>query len=198
MTVRPREIALSLTLAITLLPGCSSLFGGGSSALRIESRQAVVEPQPVTAVYRAIDPNTADIFISDFPPDLIADRLAQGDNGPPGTVTHFRLFIEPNAGDTPIDFGATSSSIRHIVFTGSSYGVYGGGGFLLPSDSIGDTSFTGRIRNGTLKLVGARPGFADRLGLAEISGRVSVTRDDALAETLSARITALNAAAAAR
>lgn len=182
-------IAALSTLALAL-PACS-MFGGGGSSLRIESDEAVIQPAIATAIYRAVDSNTADIFLSDFPPDVLAERLSMGASGPPGTFTHIHLFVEPKAGQTPIDFTATSATARYIVFTGSSFGIYGGGGFLLPSDDVGDSTFSGRIEEGTLKLIHAEPGFADRLGLCQISGRVTVKRDDAEAERLSVLLSQL-------
>lgn len=191
MELTTRMTALTVaSAALAALPACS-MFGGGGSALTIASDTAVIKPVAATAVYRAVDENTADIFLSDFAPDVLAERLAMGADGPPGTFTHIHLFVEPKAGQTPIDFTATSATVRHVVFTGSSLGIYGGGGFLLPSDDVGDTTLSGRIEQGTLKLLHAEPGFADRLGLAEISGRVSASRNDDEAQRLSSLLSRL-------
>jgi hypothetical protein len=190
MATHSRALAAVLCAVAFVLPACT-MFGGGGSSLTIASDAAVIRPVAATAVYRSVDANTADIFLSDFAPDSLAERLSMGASGPPGTVTHIHLFVEPKAGQTPIDFTATSATVRHIVFTGTSFGIYGGGGFLLPSDDVGDASFSGRIKQGTLKLIHAEPGFADRLGLCEISGRVTVKRDDAQAERLSVLLSQL-------
>ena len=175
--------ALAATLAST---ACS---GGGR--LRVESRDAVIEPALATAVYKSSDPNTADIFLSDFEPEVLEERLALGAEGPPGNLVHIHLFIDPRAGRTPIDFTATSATVRHVVFSGAAIGVYGGGGFLLPRGGIGGPSLTGRIENASLKLVSADPGFADRLGLAELSGRVAATRDEEFSARISTALTRL-------
>lgn len=184
-------VILGASLAATL-GGCAAAgLGGATTALRIESRErdTWMAPQYRTAVYRAVDENTADIFLSDVPEDALVARLrAPNDEGTPATVTHIRLFLNPKAGKTPIDFTASNATITHVVMSGSAIGVYGGGGFLLPSSDIGSSEFGGRIRNASLRLLQSDDGFADLLGLAEMSGNVRARRDDTFADTISARL----------
>lgn len=168
------------------MPGC-----GSGSALTLTSSSAEVQPDFQTAVYRFIDPNTADVFLSDFPREAIVERLAQGVDGPPGHLIHVHLFLSPKAGKTPIDFTASNCAITYAVFSGTSIGLYGGGGFVLPSSSVGDSTLSGRIRGATLGLMEAKPGFADRLGRSTLDGSISAQRDDALAQQISARLTRL-------
>lgn len=172
---KPHLCASWLIASSALLSGGC---GGGPTHLRIESDHAVIEPLSTTAIYVSVDTNTADIYLSDLDPDVLAERLRRGTSGVPFSLLHVHLFIHPKAGRTPIDFSATSASVRHIVFTGESMGVYGGGGFLLPSDDIGDAEFSGRIKEASLKMIQSTPGFEDRLGLATLSGRISALRDD--------------------
>lgn len=176
-------------------PGGWSMIGGGATSLRIESkdRDAWMAPAYATGVYRAIDENTADFYLSDLPEDQIVDRLRTGNAAGAGAVvTHLRLFLAPKAGKTPIDFTASNCTITHVVLTGDgSVGVYGGGGFLLPDGAIGAGELSGRIKGASLKLLRRDDGFADLLGLAELSGRVRARRDDTLADTIAARLTLL-------
>jgi hypothetical protein len=174
-------------LAALLLPACTS----GPSSLRIESARGVVEPDLRTAVYRFRDANTADLYLSDLPPDILIDRLASRAAGEPGTLVHCHIFLNPKAGRTPIDYTASNCTLTCAIFTGSSLGVYGGGGFLLPADSLGDATLAGTIRDATLRLVEHDPGFADRLGSARLAGRIAAERDDQLADAISARLTRL-------
>lgn len=169
--------------------GCAPASSGGATALRIESRDrdTWMAPNYVTAVYRAIDENTADIFFSDIAEERLLERLRAG-SGEAGTITHVRLFLAPKAGKTPIDFTASNTTIMHVVLAERSMGVYGGGGFLLPDSEIGSAVFGGRIRNASLRLLRSDEGFADLLGLAELSGRIAARRDDTLADTISARL----------
>ena len=173
--------------------GCGTSSSGGATALRINSqdRNTWMAPDYVTAIYRAIDENTADIFLSDIAEDEILERLRQGPgnaNSQVGTVTHLRLFLFPEAGKTPIDFTASNVTITHVVFAQGTMGVYGGGGFLLPSDAVGSPVFTGRMHDASLRLLRSDEGFADLLGLAEMSGTVAARRDDTLADSISARM----------
>lgn len=181
-------IGAAAALAIT--GGCAGAGSGSTSALRIDSRDqdTWMAPAYQTAVYRAIDENTADIFLSDVAETEIVDRMRQGAEGPPATITHVRLFLAPKAGKTPIDFTASNTTITHVVLSGQSMGVYGGGGFLLPEDTVGAELFSGRIRDASLRMLRCDDGFADMLGLAEMSGRVSARRDDTLADTISSRL----------
>ncbi len=174
-----------LLIPLLALAGCS-----GSTSLSIRSDQAVIQPVVRTAVYRFVDPNTADVYLSDFSPDAIVDRLA-GVEGEPGTVVHLHVFLAPKAGKTPIDFTASNATITCAVMSGQSMGVYGGGGFVLPSSSLGDSSLDARMRQATVRLVEPRDGFSDRLGNAWLEGDFSAQRDDELAGRISAELTRL-------
>lgn len=183
-------------VACVWLGGCAPMSSGGVTALRIDSRDrdTWMAPDYVTAVYRAIDENTADIFLSDIPEDQILERmrigtnLAAGSDSESGTITHLRLFLTPLAGKTPIDFTASNTTITHVVLAQGTMGVYGGGGFLLPDDAVGSPVFGGRIREASLRLLRSDEGFVDLLGLAVVSGRVVARRDDTLADSISARM----------
>lgn len=185
--MRLNVIQHAAILSAFALAGCSS----GPSSLRIESSRGVIEPALQTAVYRFTDSNTADLYLSDFTPDVLVDRLAAGPAGDPGTILHLHVFLAPKAGRTPIDFTASNCTLTYAVFTGSSVGFYGGGGFMLPSDTLGDTSLSGRLRRATVRLVENQPGFTDRLGSAEVGGDIAAQRDDAFATQISAGLTRL-------
>jgi hypothetical protein len=180
-----RLTPIIIGIASLALSGCS-----GSSTLTIQSEQASIQPSLQTAVYRFTDQNTADVFLSDFSPDAIVDRLA-GAPGAPGTVLHVHVFLAPKAGKTPIDFTASNAAITYVVFAGESMGVYGGGGFVLPSSRLGDAELEARMRRATLRLVEHGAGFADLLGNAEVSGDIAARRDDALAGRISDELTRL-------
>lgn len=174
-----------LFISLLTIAGCSS-----SVSLGIRSDTAVIQPVVQTAVYRFIDQNTADVYLSDFPPDSIVDRLANVE-GAPGTVVHLHVFLAPQAGKTPIDFTASNAAFTCIVMSGSSMGVYGGGGFVLPSSQLGDALLDARVRQATVRLVEGRNGFADRLGNAWVEGNIEARRDDELAGNISAELTRL-------
>jgi len=155
-----------------------------------------LEPAWRTGVFRMRDRNTVDIYLSDLPSDSVSTRLAQaieGEPGPPGTVMVINMFLDPEAGRTPIDFTASNTSVTAVILTGDSWGAYGGGGFLLPSAFSSDRSFEGTIKRASLRLIRSQPGFEDRLGVAELSGTVSAQRDDRAANEIAARLMLLNA-----
>lgn len=187
----PKSPTIRVLFLIVLCTGSLGVPGCGSVSLKIESASGLVEPQIRTAVYRPLNDSAADIYLSDVPESSILQRLESGVPGSPAHVVHMHVFLEPKAGRTPIDFTASNATITYMVLTGSSRGVYGGGGFLLPADDIGDREYAGRIRQATLRLIESDPGFADRLGLPELQGRVVARRDDELAASISTRMTRL-------
>lgn len=196
---KPRRTALAplapLSLfTVSVLSGCTFL-GGGDTALTFDARttNSILQPAYTTAVYRAIDENTLDVYLTDLP----TDRLVEAAEGrlssplPPGNITRVHLFLNPRAGYTPIDYTAANASITHIVVSGEIYGVYTGAGFVLPSTTPGDSTFSGKTSGANLRLVSTTPGFEDRLGPSELTGRITAQRDDAKADTLGALVSAM-------
>lgn len=179
--------------AIALLPGviasggCTVIGGApGSSSLSITSRtgELALKPDLQTNVYRAIDENTADIYLSDLPEDQLLARLSGEAPDLSGVLVHIHMFIMPRAGQTPIDYTASNVSITQLVMAGPSVGVYGGGGFMLPSGKPGNKRFGGTMRGTTLRLIRKDPGFEDLLGTCEVEGRVGAERDEQTARRI--------------
>lgn len=198
-----RAARAALISGITLLvPGCAG-FGfdfGGPSSLEISSGRTggLLSPSFVTAVYASPDENTADIYISDLPlAALTAPDTVPLDNAS-GVIVHVHYFLTPVAGRTPIAFDASNVAVRLFVLTPASdpdepptIGVYGGGGFLLPSDEPDGDSISGRIKRATLRLIAAAPGFEDRLATAIVDGAVRASRDEPSARAISETIAAM-------
>jgi len=186
-----RLAAIAIASLPLLLSACA-----GRPTVRLEGIESerTLAPRYVTAVYRAVDENTADIFLSDLPAEQIEGRLtnaASGYGGSPGVVIHIHMFLMPVAGRTPIEFTASNVSLTSIVMTGEAVGVYGGGGVCLPSTRVGASPFKATLRDATLRLVESDPGFDDRLGATEASGFVWARRDDHLATRIGERMALL-------
>lgn len=181
-------IVIACALAVA---GCGgvSFVGGGSVELRSFERGSYISPRWQTAVYTSNDPNDASIYLSDIPLDSLRNGAPDALDNVSGNILHIRMFLQPKAGRTPIDFQASNVTIRHIVIAPGTLGVYGGGGFLLPSGKPGDSTFGGTVRRATLRLTDAAPGFADRLGSSEMSGRVSARLDSDASEAIARAIT---------
>lgn len=206
-TARARRAArVALISGIALLvsggAGCAG-FGfdfGGPSSLEISSGRTggLLSPSFVTAVYASPDENTADIYISDLPlAALTAPDTAPLDNAS-GVIVHVHYFLTPVAGRTPIAFDASNVGVRLFVLTPASdpdepptIGVYGGGGFLLPSDDPDGDATSGRIKRATLRLIAAAPGFEDRLATAIVDGAIRASRDEPSARAISETIAAM-------
>lgn len=179
-------LLILLSAALTCTGGCSLFrgsFGSGGTA-RLESVQtsAKLEARLSTAAYVEADEYAADIYLTDLSP---ADLLPEADlKGTWGQFIHVHLFIEPNAGDTPISRDACTAIVRHFVISDGQIGLYGGGGFMQPSGKPGDSSMSGSLADATMKPITHTPGFVDRLGSSVFSGSVGGKRDPAEAERL--------------
>jgi len=192
-----RFLSLVLMLFLAGLPACSRITRPGGD-LEIHSLQspATLTPAIRTACYRRIDSGSADLYFSDLP----ESRLADADDdlaGASGSILQIHLFLEPSAGNTPIDDTACNAIVRHVVLaqgaatTGAAaevVGVYGGGGFFYPSGSVGDEVFGGSIRDGTHRLTASTPGFKDLLGPASLEGKLVAARDDDLALAIQSQL----------
>lgn len=169
----------ALATALPLIGGCSLFrgsFGSGGTA-RLESVQtpAKLEANLPTSAYFEAGEYAADIYMTDLSP---GDLLPQADlKGTWGQFIHVHLFIEPNAGDTPISRDACTTIVRHLVISDGQIGLYGGGGFMQPGGKPGDSSLGGSLADATMKPITHTSGFVDRLGSSVFSGSVGGRRD---------------------
>lgn len=173
-----------------LAPGCGTSAVDRVTLVSTSSR-AELPARPSTRVYGALDRNTADFYLTDLPESASAPGADL--RSYTGHLIHVHLFIAPKAGSTPIAPGASTVTVRHIVLAGGEMGMYAGGGFMTPSDTIGSAESGGRISGATLRLAGATPGFVDRLGPSEMAAAFSATRDEARARAWSAAFSAATA-----
>lgn len=207
-----RSLALLCAAALPLgaaLSGCSadgglSLgamgSGPGSFSIVSASRSTRLDAAFTTAVYSYTDENTADLYLTDLDSTQIQAILAGQDRSevaPEGAqLLHIHLFLTPRAGRTPIDFTASNTTLTHIVLAGDAVGIYGGGGFLLPSRVFtrepGADRFGGQIRDATLRFLTGTPGFEDRISTATVDGSTSARLDPAGARQLAALAEALS------
>ena len=117
-------------------------------------------------IYAFIDSNTSRVM------------LVEGDLDDPRQVAHIQMHWSPRAGRTPTDRTSTNTTIRYVIFSERAAGIYSGAGFLFPQNNPGGRQFRGQLRNTSVRLIDGSDDFVDRLGLAEVSGRFSVRRDD--------------------
>ncbi|MFO0785182.1 MAG: hypothetical protein U0573_02440 [Phycisphaerales bacterium] len=168
-----------------LCPSCG-VFSGGltrGTALSSVEQGTFLNVTPRYQAYYSSDVNTADFFLSDLPPETFADGadLTQFS----GSLIHVHMFLAPKAGSTPIEFTASSATVRQLVLAEGQMGMYSGGGFLLPSGTAGDSSFGGTLRGASMRLTARTPGFVDRLGSSQFASGLSVPKDVSRAKRMS-------------
>ncbi len=132
------------------------------------------------------DASTADLYFTDLSDESLSLGAELADVS--GTIVHIHLFAIPKAGKTPIDRTASTATVRTLVVAQGHIGVYGGGGFMMPSGKPGGRSFGGSIAAASIRLTGTTPGFEDRIGAGEFSASVAAPLDDATARRVAARL----------
>jgi len=182
-----------LTLAASILAAALAPASGCSrsvsapSGIRLDGIESSVglRPRLPTKAYINEDNASADIYLTDLAEDALLPRAPL--DGVSGTIVHIHLFALPKAGKTPIDETASTAAIRTLVVSKGHLGVYGGGGFMLPSERPGARAIGGSIRSASVRLTGSTPGFDDRIGAAQFSASVSAPRDETRARVIAAR-----------
>lgn len=167
--------------------GCSPSVGA-SSGVRLNgiNTQIGLRPRLATKAYLSTDSSGASMYFT----DLSDQALTPGSDltGVSGTIVHIHLFAIPKAGKTPIDRTASTATVRTLVLAEGHIGVYGGGGFMMPSGKPGERSFGGSISNASIRLTGSTPGFEDRIGAGEFSASVAAPLDEAVARRIATRL----------
>lgn len=184
-------MALALAASLLGLAGCSFAPLPGARSVTLESKlnQARYEPSFSRLVFVSDDGVTADIFLTDLPDEALAPDAPLA--GVSGNLMYIKLFVQPAPGMTPIDDGACSVIVNHLVIADGRVGRYGGGGFMLPWGTPKNPQFGGTLDGGTLKLLSTGPGFRDPLGPVDLTASFRATRDAAMARRLAARYEAL-------
>ena len=179
---------MALGVAAALPAGCISLgFTGGPLVASSADGSTRLETDLPTGVYGFVDENTANFYLTDLPLARLADpadRLADAS----GVLVHVHLFLVPKAGRTPVDATASNAAVRVFVLSGGAIGMYGGGGFLLPTGDPGDETLSGKLAEASLRLLRRTSDFADRLGPSILAGSVTGRRDDAAAQACAGRV----------
>jgi len=207
--LRRLSVAMGLFAMAMGTSGCSPAGGGlglglfsgsGGSISMVSTTEATrLDASFRTAVYRYQDENTADLYFSDLTMEqleAIASGRSRSEVAPEGgQILHIHLFLTPRAGRTPIEFTASNVTLTHIVLSADAVGVYGGGGFLLPSRTFavepGRDRFGGDMRNATVRFLGSSDGFADQIGSGSLNGSLSARLDPQSASRIASLMSSL-------
>jgi hypothetical protein len=167
-------ITLVCGLLIALLNGCTNWGSAGSLHTRSLGDNPVILPAKYLAAFFGPDPQGSTSFmLADVPVQQVLDR-----NVTQAQILHVDLLWEPMPGRTPIDPSATNASLRLVIIADGEVGLYGGAGFAMPSGSLDGKSVTLTLRDASLQLLDATPGFRDLLSPAEMTGTFTARRDE--------------------
>jgi hypothetical protein len=185
---RPLSIACLLLFPLLASCGGAKLWGGPSAEVAVVSSRtgAALKPRFTTAVYRAADASTIDVYLTDLPIGRIEDGSDKLE-GLSGCVVHIALFLQPEAGKTPIDPTACSGAVRQLVIADGAMGMYGGGAFITTANP-GKENLSGSVRGGTVRLTRASADFNDLLGPAAMEGKFTARYDDAACRAIAQRL----------
>ena len=177
--VRIAAIALGLSATLASLSGCGALsfFSSTSGEFVSDEQPHRLSPRLTTRLFDYEDNNTADIVLSDLDAETLTDADAWQTTT--GQIIHARMFVQPRPGRTPIEKTACTVTLRYVVLAGDGeYGLYAGGGFLIPDGAPDGNRFSGSIHNATLRLVSATPGFKDLIGRGTLGIDFRARRDE--------------------
>jgi hypothetical protein len=166
---RPRHhlgVLACAACALALLPGCLAWRTGGHADARLVSAEFPVDVVPDLPIraYVPLTESSADIYLTDLDDQALTRALTDPTAQVTGTIVHAHLFVQPSPGKTPIAETAFSATVRYVIFSRGTIGVYDGGGFCLPRGRPGDDHFAGSIPEATLRINRTTPGFIDRIG----------------------------------
>lgn len=172
--MKPHVPVLAIFISIAVA-GCT-WSGGSAGAIRAQSlgdEPVVLEGNFKNVVF-AYDPSVEPSFIlSDAP----LNQMTTGD-ATAAQVLHVQLLWDPVAGRTPMEASATNASIRYLVIANGEVGLYSGAGFAIYRGSLQSKRITITLRDATLQLQDATPGFNDLLSPAQLTGTFTAVRDD--------------------
>lgn len=171
--------------AVFSVASCGIFGGGLTQGTNLASAETgyYLNMTPRYQAYYSADVNTADFFLSDLPADAFADGADLSRFS--GSLVQVHMFLAPQAGSTPIEFSATTATVRQLIISEGQMGLYSGGGFLLPSGTAGNSTFGGKIHSASMRLTARTPGFVDKLGPAEFASGLSVPKDVSRAKRMS-------------
>jgi hypothetical protein len=171
-----------LALVLVLAGGCADTGRAELSLRSVADQQVQLTGSFQTGIYSFDDVNHGTLILLDGPADK------------PTQVLVVRTLWTPRPAYTPIAATATNAEFTYVIFAGSparEAGIYTGYGFLFPSNTLGDDTFSASIWDSTMELTDASPRFVDPLGQAILTGDLRARRDDLLTRQLLRRISVM-------
>ena len=93
-------------------------------------------------------------------------------------LTTMRVFWRPKGGVTTMNPTALNTTIRYVVMTPDSLGIYEGAGFVRLNSRTGAGKLQARMMDADVRLTQKSDSFVDTLGRAHMSGYFSAIFND--------------------
>jgi hypothetical protein len=161
------------------LGACGLVRGQGSNTIATQASHEGVAGslalQGLRSVFVRGEAAIADAYLTSLPEAALRGEVDLA--GVSGVLLHAHVLTQPKAGRTPIATSATTTTLRLLVVSGGEAGLYAGGGFADFDVEAG--SLRGAVRDASMRLVRATPGFVDALGPSALTLRIDAKEDEA-------------------
>lgn len=173
MRTEPIVRTAGVAALLCALVGCGQKGVIGEFEARGLGREPVLLASTFDTAFYAHGTGAETSFVcGNVSPEALLDGTADA-----AEVLHVEMLWQPKPGATPMDSTATNASIRYILIIDGEVGIYEGGGFVQPKGALGDEVLTITMRDATLRLVEATPGFRDLLSPATLQGELTARHD---------------------
>lgn len=158
-----------LAVALTGLAGCAP-----RGTLQIEPVKRAVPIAPkFTQSYYFWDRDSNLYFV------MRAQGAEPGTGRPVTQVATIRVFWHPRGGVTTLNKAALNATMRYLVMTPDSLGLYEGAGFVRLYSKDGKSPFRAQVMDSDLRLTQASATYKDTLGRSRMRGVFKADWNDA-------------------
>jgi hypothetical protein len=163
------KIRFMLLILATPLLACCGIY----TPLQIEpARKAPAVSPRFSESYYAYDRDRTVSFI------MRSQGTDEASGKPIEQIATIRVFWRPKGGVTTINASALNATLRYVVMTPDSMGIYEGAGFVLLNSATGAGKMHARVMDSDLRLTQKSASFLDTLGRARMKGAFAAAFND--------------------
>lgn len=163
------KVRFVLLILATPLLACCGIY----TPLQIEpARKAPAVSPRFSESYYSYDRDRTLSFI------MRSQGTDEASGKPVEQIATIRVFWRPKGGVTTINASALNATLRYVVMTPDSLGIYEGAGFVLLNSPTGAGKMNARVMDSDLRLTQKSETFLDTLGRARMKGAFSAAFND--------------------